>query len=216
MGETNESLKSQLESIKMSILPMIQSQLSRATDEDVCAEELGELMDMVKDASEINKLDSEAAYYCAIVKAMKDRDKDKESSDKIETALLMDRFRNQESQSYYGGPRVRYPDRDFDEYGRMYYDSRDERRGRMTTERGYVSNTPFSTSRDYREGRSPISRKGYMESKEMHMDKSYQMQELEKYMKELGEDITEMISDATPEEKKTLKDKLTMLAQKIV
>ena len=42
------------------------------------------------------------------------------------------------------------------------------------------------------------------------------MKELEKYMSELGTDITEMISDASNEEKTLLKNKLQVLAQKIV
>ena len=69
--------------------------------------------------------------------------------------------------------------------------------------------------RDYREGRSPVTRRMYMESKELHHDKAKQMKELEQYMKELSEDITEMIDDATPEEKEILSQKLTTLAEKI-
>lgn len=41
------------------------------------------------------------------------------------------------------------------------------------------------------------------------------MEELEKYMKELAKDITEMIQDASPEETTLLKSKLTNLAEKI-
>jgi hypothetical protein len=36
--------------------------------------------------------------------------------------------------------------------------------------------------RDYREGRSPMTRKTYMEHKQMHHGKEVQMQELEKYV----------------------------------
>lgn len=73
---------------------------------------------------------------------------------------------------------------------------------------------------DAREGRSGKSRKGYMEAKEMHRgntteDKQHKMKELEKYMSELGTDITEMISDASPEEKNMLKGKLQTLVTKI-
>jgi len=56
-------------------------------------------------------------------------------------------------------------------------------------------------ARDAREGRSPMSRRQYMESKEMHLDKTQQLKDLEKYMQELTADIAEMIDDATPEEK---------------
>ena len=74
--------------------------------------------------------------------------------------------------------------------------------------------------RDGREGRSGQSRRSYMETKEMNKGNSLQekqekMKELEKYMGELGSDITEMISDASNEEKTMLKSKLQTLVQKI-
>lgn len=70
--------------------------------------------------------------------------------------------------------------------------------------------------RDYREGRSPIARKMYMETKEMHKDAATQMKELENYIQELGEDLAEMIKDATPEQKETLKLKISTFSEKIV
>jgi predicted TIM-barrel fold metal-dependent hydrolase len=69
--------------------------------------------------------------------------------------------------------------------------------------------------RDNREGRSPVSRKMYMESKQMHKDKASQLQELEKYAQELTADMIEMIEDASPEEKQYLSNRLTALAAKI-
>ena len=41
------------------------------------------------------------------------------------------------------------------------------------------------------------------------------MKELERYMQELGHDLTEMIADASPEEKQYLEKKITALASKI-
>lgn len=69
--------------------------------------------------------------------------------------------------------------------------------------------------RDMREGRSPISRKTYMETKEKYHDKNMQMKELEKYMQELSSDIVEMIEGATPEEKQYLSSRVAALATKI-
>jgi hypothetical protein len=69
--------------------------------------------------------------------------------------------------------------------------------------------------RDNREGRSPVSRKGYMEGKEMHHPKEKQMKELEKYMQELTSDITEMIQGTSPEEKQLLQKKIATLAEKV-
>ena len=68
---------------------------------------------------------------------------------------------------------------------------------------------------DPREGTSHAQRRMYMESKEMHHGKAKQLQELEKYMKELSNDLVEMIEDASPEEKQYLGNKLATLATKI-
>ena len=64
-------------------------------------------------------------------------------------------------------------------------------------------------------GRSPMSRKSYMESKEMHKEKTHQMQELEKYVQELAADLMEMIAEASPEEKQLLSNRIAVLATKI-
>lgn len=69
--------------------------------------------------------------------------------------------------------------------------------------------------RDSREGRSGQMRRGYMEAKEKGADKQQKMKELEDYMKELSSDVTEMIGDASPEEKSMLKNKMQVLIQKI-
>ena len=65
------------------------------------------------------------------------------------------------------------------------------------------------------EGRSHHSRKKYLEAKNMNKDKATQLRELEKYMQELSTDITEMIADASMEEKQYLEKKITALASKI-
>ena len=70
--------------------------------------------------------------------------------------------------------------------------------------------------RDYREGRSPMTRKTYMERKMHGGAKEAQMHELEKYMQELTSDITEMIEGASMEEKQMLQKKISALATKIV
>lgn len=129
---------------------------------NVNAEELGEVVDMIKDCSE-------AIYYQTITDAMKEKES--------------------------------YRDMDRD-YGRMYYD-----------DRRVYRREPQS---DFYEGRSPITRKMYMEHKELHKDKNLQMQELEKYLTELSHDVLEMIDDSTPDEKQLLKSKLVALSNKIV
>ena len=60
-----------------------------------------------------------------------------------------------------------------------------------------------------------MTRKGYMEAKEMHHNKEVKMKELENYVKELSHDVVEMIEDASPEERQMLKHKMTALVEKI-
>jgi hypothetical protein len=124
---------------------------------------------------------------------------------------------------YYGGSR----------YPMMYEDSRmyaDNGRRHRADGTFYADNGNGSSSysdndmsyvdsgmmyRDEREGRSYNSRRMYMEAKDMKRDKATQLRELEKYMQELSQDITEMIADASPEEKQYLEKKISALASKI-
>jgi hypothetical protein len=139
---------------------------------------------------------------------------------------------------YHKYPAEYYRDMDMED-GRMYYQgggsggsmgysdgySDGEREGqsrgyeqgnREGYSRGYSEGQRSSGGqRDGREGRSGQSRRSYMESKEMGKEKQEKMKELEKYMGELSSDVTEMISDASPEEKTMLKNKLQVLTQKI-
>ena len=104
----------------------------------------------------------------------------------------------------YREPAHRDKERDM---GRMYYDGG----------KPYDGMRPYPVEvRDSREGRSPMSRRMYMEAKELHKDKTTQMHELDKYLQELAHDMTEVIQGATPEEKALLQKKLTALVDKIV
>ena len=64
------------------------------------------------------------------------------------------------------------------------------------------------------EGRSPMARRRYMDGKKQN-DKQMQMKELEQYTQELASDLTDMIKDASPEEKQLLQQKISLLASKI-
>lgn len=114
-----------------------------------------------------------------------------------------------------GGSTRGYED-GFDEGQRRGYSEGYEQGSRDGESRGRSQ----GGNRDRREGRSGQSRRSYMETKEMNkgntpQEKQEKMKELEKYMGELGSDITEMISDASNEEKTMLKSKLQTLVQKI-
>ena len=158
-----------LKAMKERLMSCVESQMGDLSKTN--AEELGEVVDMIKDLEE-------TIYYCTVVKAMEDRD--------------------EEDKKYY--PRM------YSSIGRMYYGS--------SYDRG-MDDYRMVYPRDFREGRSGASRRMYMESKEMHEGKEKQMHELEKYMHELSEDVMDMITDSTPEEKQILIQKLTTLAEKI-
>lgn len=147
-------------------------------------------------------------------------------------------------------PEEYYRDMDRDMYNRMYYpqstsatpsatenmsNNNTNSNSRTYSEgyndgnrRGYddgynrgMSDGRMSSQRDTREGRSGISRRTYMETKQARMDntpesKQAKMKELEKYMNELSSDMTEMIGDASNEEKTMLKQKLQTLSSKII
>lgn len=121
--------------------------------------------------------------------------------------------------------------RDMDRHeGRMYYTSVGNPGGSSGMSGGNMGGNSSSggtrnyggeMGRDYREGHSGQSRRSYMEAKEAYPgnspeDKQKKTKELEKYMNELSSDITEMISNASNEEKTMLKAKLNTIAQKVV
>lgn len=210
-----------LKSIKKCLIAQAQAQMGNLQEVD--AKELGEVIDMIKDIEE-------AIYYCTITKAM-------EKSEKNQTQPINNTY-------YYASDRMPMPphyedldyNRDIDRnMGRMYYSSRSDGRNNSDGSRGGMSDGSSNSSsrngssgsnyyverelplefRDQREGRSPRSRRMYMESKEMHMGKEKRMKELEQYLQELSTDITEMIEDASPEEKQMLQKKIAVLATKV-
>ena len=208
----------QLKTIKQTLIGQVQSQMGNL--EHVNAKELGEVVDMVKDLEE-------AIYYCTIVEAMEHKDDEKQPINNI---------------TYYTEPYPPYYYRDIDRNdGRMYYtpgmngggrsnsgnsnsnmnysNGTNYYQGQQRDNQGrymYSENYPSEMMRDSREGQSPRARRMYMESKEMHQDSTKQMQNLEKYMHELTDDVLEMVEKATPEEKQVLKTKMNLLVQKIV
>ena len=183
---------------KDTLMNCVQGKLGDLSSVD--AKELGEAIDMIKDLSE-------AIYYCTITKSMEGEEKENGTM-----YYTMPKY----------NPDYRYYDRgrDMDKpYGRMYYE--DHYKEPYTGDRkiGYgsdgIGSYPIEI-RDRREGRSPVVRKTYMERKMHGETKEAQMHELEKYLHELSNDITEMIEGASTEEKQMLKSKMTTLANKIV
>ena len=193
-----------LKMMKEQLMSCVQGQLGDISKVD--AHELGEAVDMIKDLAE-------AIYYCTITQSMEKSD---EAKNQGETNI-----------NYYTTPYYNkmYPDyREMERTGGyMYYPTDGNSQnmggnmgnGGNRSDMSYYTEMPNMMRRDPRQGRSPMRRRMYMEGKEMHNDPNSQLHELEAYLQELSTDITEMIKDASPEERATLHQKMTMLASKI-
>ena len=186
-----------LKNMKETLVNCVQAQLADIASVDT--KELGEAIDMIKDLEE-------AMYYCHITKAMEEQEKERDHCHLIPYPVERDMDR-ESGRMYFMEPRKGRGG----ERGRDYpsYD-----RDMMDREGAREREVPMDL-RDRREGRSPMTRRNYMESKELHQGKEKKMKELEQYLKELSEDIIEMIQDASPEEKQMLEKKMTHLTSKI-
>lgn len=189
--------------------------------ENVNTEEMGEAVDMIKDLCE-------AEYKAVIVKSMKKADEEEEEYNKKLLRALKDEYGEEGGRRYYDEYRYKttgryapkgkgtyvgrrgyeeppymhmYPERDMDrEYGRMYYT---EPTATHTSESGYDR-----------------AKRNYTETKEMHKnntpeDKEHKMKALDGYIKELGDDITQLIGDMTAEERNLMRTKLSTLVSKL-
>lgn len=172
--------------IKEQLVAEVEGQVTHLECVDAC--ELGEVVDMIKDLEE-------AAYYHTITEAMQEKE-----------------GKEEHSRRYYPYPEYRYDEYEYGDKDKRYYNKMSE--PYHETEYDIHSGRGM-TAHDRREGRSGMTRKTYMEGKETHQPTTTQMRELEKYLQELASDITEMIEDASPEEKAFMEKKISALAAKI-
>ena len=192
-----------LKSMKETLTNCVQAQLADISSADT--QELGEAIDMIKDLEE-------AIYYCTITKAMEEQEKERDHCHVIAYPVERDMDRDM-GRMYYTEPSMRNTRGGYND-GRGLRDTSFAGRERDNWGEHYEKEVPIDL-RDSREGRSPMSRRHYMESKEMHHGKEKKMKELEQYLKELSEDIIEMIDGASPEERQMLEKKMTHLTSKI-
>lgn len=213
-----------LKAIKEQLITQIQGQMADLRCVDT--HELGEVIDMVKDIAQ-------AEYYCEIYKQMKEHGAEEPGTNN----------NYYYTERYYPAPDY-YRDMDR-YYGRMYYPEggnssggntssssqggnsnssssgngmnyySEPYRSRPRSEEFYEKEFPMQYLRDEREGRSPMKRKMYMESKATGQDTSKAMKELENYMQDLTSDMMELLDKASPEEKAMVQKKVNVLASKI-
>ena len=192
-------------------------ELEKGTENvDTC--EMGQVVDMIKDLNE-------AEYKAVIVKAMKKADEEKEEYDKMLLRELKEEYGEDDGRRYYDHYRYasgRFAQKGHGSYRRgyeepPYYHTTPEMyrdMDRDTHSRMYYTETGMNESGYDRAKRT------YTETKEMHRgntpeDKKAKMQELERYAKSLTEDVVEMVSDMSDEEKNLLRTKMQILMQKI-
>lgn len=201
--------------------------------EQIDTEEFGKVADILKDLASTKKNCKKAEYYETVTEAMEESETEGAESE------------DGEERRYYGGRRrdsrgrymrrrgyVEMPeymedyDMDAEQYNklrdmdkdmsRMYYTDMQNR------SRYYVGNgnngggSNGGNSRSYTEGRNGMSRRGYIESKEMHnsgseSDKMMNRRELEKWVDDIGQDVKELVPTMSAEERTSLKTKMTNL-----
>lgn len=220
-----------LKNMKTKLVECIEKQIN-GNLEYTNAQELGEAVDMIKDLSE-------AIYYCTVTEAMEDTSKMKNGSHYPAAHYYEESMtRNYPTDYMYMDYPVMYASNGGQSmsqggsrnYTPMY--ASDGSRQSMGESRNYTpmmyaSNGGNTSTYMYHspesmypqmhpdyEGRSPMMRRRYMDGKRYN-DKQSQMKELEQYAQELASDITDMIKDASPEEKTLLQQKINLLASKI-
>lgn len=206
-----------MKSIQEQLISCVHGQMGDLKNTDT--KELGQAVDMIKDMEE-------AIYYHTITEAMnKSSEATKNGGSNGETNI-----------NYYSYPNRMFPSENYRDMerngGYMYYPGQGLSGGSSSGgnsgggnnggggnsgggNASYYTEMPSGMWWDPREGRSALRRKMYMEGKEQHKDTASQLRELEAYLQELSSDITEMIQDASPEERAALRQKMTTLVSKI-
>lgn len=202
--------------------------------ENIDTKEMGEVIDMIKDLAE-------AEYYRKISVAMDEA----EYGEDYDYMGAYDEYERKGYRGQRRDSRGRYmrrrgyesrmmPEMDYDEmermrdmdrpYGRMGY-SGSSMGGSSSSGMSGGSMGSQGGSRGYSDGgrgqssRSENARRGYEESKMMQdgspESKKKAMESLESYLKELSEDMTDLVSKMDANEKSMVKNKLQVLAQKV-
>lgn len=196
----------QLKTIKQCLVSAVQTQLGDLKKTD--AKELGEVIDMIKDLEE-------AMYYCAITEAMEKSAEEKEQGNMNVNYYMEPMYYRGQSRDSMG----RYTS-EGGQNGSMGQSSGDSQSGGTRNYVPYMEYAPYMMRdnrwRDEHFGdKSGMSRRMYMEGKQYHGDDQQSMKELEHYIQDLGEDLTDMIKESSTEEKQVLSTKLQQLATKI-
>lgn len=189
-------MKDRMENIMNQVLCQIEGQASHL--DKVNAKEFGEVIDALHHLEE-------AMYYCSIIEAM-DKTKEKEEHQQpMNISYYMEGggSSNSGGGTHPGDVKNYVP---YMEYAPYMMRDKDWREEHLNYSDGGMSGN----------GRSYYSRRMYMEGKTNGADDQKSMKDLEHYMKDLADDMSEMINKSTPEEKQVLSNKLSQLAAKVM
>lgn len=199
--------------------------------ECVDTKEFGEVIDMIEDLAE-------AEYKARISKAMEKAEEEEEAEEKYMLSRFKEEYGEDGERRYYDewryrsgrfAPKGRGTRRGFIEppYYHMMPDAYGEHElehwrdmDKDSHSRMYYTEPMTMHDGKYAESKYDKARRGYEETKAMHKgntpeDKQHKMKSLEEYMRELSDDITIMLTDMTPEEKTLMKNKMSVLMQKL-
>ena len=185
----------QLRNIEQCLIGTVQGQMGDL--KKVNAKEMGEVIDMIKDLEE-------AMYYCSIIEAM-DKTKEEKAEYKqqpMNISYYMEGGSGNGSNNAGTGIHNYVPYMEYAAY-------------MMSDEKWRDDHLPANYYSEGNNGRSYYSRRMYMENKK-NGDNDKAIKELDHYMKDLADDMVEMIEKSTPEEKQILSNKLSQLAAKVM
>jgi len=179
------------------------TELAKGTD-SINTHEFGEVVDMIKDLTEAEKNKAEACYYNTLVEAMEEH----EYGEDYDEYGPVDRksYRMRDSRGRYASRRG-YPMKDemWHDDGRMHYFNGaygGGSRGMSSSMRPAASGSRYGYSHDnYMRNRANYSTSD-------PEDKQERMKMMEEYTKDLVGSFSEVLEDATPEEKTMLRTKL--------
>jgi len=193
--------------------------------------EMSQATDMIKDLAE-------AEYYSRISVAMESAENEESEAEKYMLKQLISDYGEDDGRRYYDNYRYtssgRFAPKGKGTYTRgysepywymtpkMYHDELEHYRDMDRSSRGKMYYTEsVNHAPEMKMSRYENKKRAYTESKGIHKantaeDKQEKMKSLEEYMREVADDITTLLNEATPEEKNLARTKIQTIAQKLV
>lgn len=193
------------------------------TKEEVCTQELSEVVDMIKDLAEVKKLAAEAHYYDTVIEAMENSEYGEDYD--WEGRLGYPVRRNQQGtsgRSMYNNGRSRRGYEEYEPDYPMMEREMEPNTGRMYTSMsarrmdGSRSGGSTQVNPQGRPSRYGFSHDKYMKERKMYNsntpeDKEKRAELLDDYMEDLYDSAKEMVTGMTPEEKQMWKTKINKI-----